>query len=188
MSLYPDIFIAIADQCNFITKIRLRQICKILYSHIKIDQIPPNYFHRLTPEVISTLPHLSYKKTFILLHCGQKNFCVNIIPKLKKIEQQCLHVKFQNINLHKEEEFLRYHNMDIQSCPILFFFKNGIYENFTCQLQIHWEHSYDEIYQTIQSCLEQQDTELRYQSPYNTSLIYLPYLFRISLDVFDYIL
>ncbi len=142
MSLYPDFFIAIADQCDFITKIRLRQICKILFQKIKIKKIPKKFIHLLTPEILATLSDLKKQKTVVFYYCSDPNsWCTKMRPEWEELRTMyqnsdiklCKIPSTQSSNYNKS---LARHLGFTDACPEVYVFPTDLYYESGHQLMI----------------------------------------------------
>ena len=58
--MYPDIFFAISQFCDFNTLISLKQTCNAAYNGVQLAHISRNKARKLDDDILKRLPHLRY--------------------------------------------------------------------------------------------------------------------------------
>ena len=126
MIFYWDILVDISRQCNFNTKIQLRETCTNLYKRIKIKKIPFKYFHLTDTNTLKIFSDLD--PVLILFYTDWCIYCKRMMPEFEKlktmVKDKYVDVKIIQVNCDKYPDLAK--KMKVDSYPTLYFLPRGL--------------------------------------------------------------
>src|SRR5436309_652283 len=102
--IYLDNWNIIFDYCDFLSKIRLRQVCKFLYNNLQIIDfyhIDDKYLDKLTDDILKNYNHIKYLNAYNNSKISDVNWMINL-KELNARDNCVINQKgIQNLNLIK---------------------------------------------------------------------------------------